>query len=80
MNITVVLEELTAKECRESKPYPLASTMVVLRCLCGYLIHPIAGASCPQCGLRVVDVRREPSGAIERGTVPVPLACPDPLP
>ena len=58
MNIIVVFEDQATKQCQESKPYAFASALEV-RCLCGNLIHPILGAWCPRCGLKVVEVRPE---------------------
>jgi len=57
MNMIVVFEDQATKQCQESKPYAFASALEV-PCLCGNLIHPILGAWCPQCGLKVVEVRQ----------------------
>jgi hypothetical protein len=58
MNMIVVFEGQATKQYQESKPYAFASALEV-RCLCGNLIHPIPGAWCPQCGVKVVEVRPE---------------------
>jgi hypothetical protein len=58
MNMIVVFEDQATKQCRESKPYAFASALEV-RCLCGNFVHPIPGAWCPQCGMKVVEVRPE---------------------
>jgi hypothetical protein len=58
MNVIVVLEHQATKQCQESKPYIFATALDV-RCICGNLIHPIAGAWCTQCGLKIVAVRSE---------------------
>jgi hypothetical protein len=56
MNIIVVYEDQATKRRQEGKPYAFASALEV-RCLCGNLIHPIPGAWCTQCRLKVLDVR-----------------------
>ena len=58
MNMVVIFEDQVTKHCREGKPYLFASALKV-QCLCGNLIHPIAGAWCTQCGLKVLEVRSE---------------------
>jgi hypothetical protein len=58
MNMIVIFEDPATKHCLEGKPYLFASTLEV-RCFCGNVIHPIAGAWCTQCGLKVVEVRRD---------------------
>ena len=57
MNMVVVFEDKATKNRQESKPYPFASALKV-RCACGNFIHPIPGAWCTQCGLKVLEVRR----------------------
>jgi hypothetical protein len=58
MNMIVVFEDQATKNCQEGKPYPFASALEV-RCPCGNFIHPILGAWCTQCGLKVVEIRVE---------------------
>jgi hypothetical protein len=58
MNMIVVFENQATKNCQEGKPYPFASALNA-RCPCGNLIHPIPGAWCTQCGLKVVEVRTD---------------------
>ena len=58
MNLVVVFEDQATKHCQEGKPYPFASALQV-QCLCGNLIHPIPGAWCTQCGLKVLEVRTD---------------------
>ena len=78
MNMIVVFEDQATKQCQESKPYAFASALEV-RCLCGNLVHPIPGAWCTQCGLKVVAVRQGyyggkpfdediPDGGSQKGT------------
>jgi len=64
MNLVVIFEDQATKHCQEGKPYVFASALKV-QCLCGNLVHPIAGAWCTQCGLKVLQVRVE---AHDRGT------------
>lgn len=54
----IVLEDQVTKQRHERLPYAFASALDV-RCLCGNLIHPIVGAWCSQCGVKVVEVRLE---------------------
>lgn len=56
MNTIVIFEDRTTKQCQEGKPYAFASTLDV-RCPCGNVIHPIPGAWCTRCGLKVLSVR-----------------------
>jgi hypothetical protein len=58
MNIIVVFEDQATKQRQDGKPYAFASALEV-PCLCGNLIHPIAGAWCTQCGTKVVEVRQQ---------------------
>jgi hypothetical protein len=58
MNIVVVFENQATKHCQDAKPYAFASALEVL-CPCGNLIHPIPGAWCTHCGLKVLEVRQE---------------------
>jgi len=58
MNMIVIFEDPATKHCQESKPY-LFATALHVPCLCGNLIHPIAGAWCTQCGLKVLEVRTD---------------------
>jgi hypothetical protein len=58
MNMIVVFQDQATKQCQEGKPYAFASALEV-RCVCGNLIHPIPGAWCTLCGLKVVEVRQE---------------------
>ena len=54
----ILIFEDRATQRTECKPYPFASTLEV-RCVCGNLIHPILGAWCTLCGLKVVEVRHQ---------------------
>jgi hypothetical protein len=58
MNMVVIFEDQATKHCQEGKPYPFGSALKV-QCLCGNLIHPIAGAWCTRCGLKVLEVRSD---------------------
>ena len=58
MNVIVVLEDEVTRQRQECTPYEFASALEV-RCPCGNLIHPIPGAWCTLCGMKVVDVRQE---------------------
>jgi hypothetical protein len=58
MNMVVIFEDQATKHCQEGKPYLFASALDV-RCLCGNFIHPIAGAWCTRCGLKVLEVRTD---------------------
>jgi hypothetical protein len=58
MNVIVVFEDPATRHQHESNPYAFASALDV-RCMCGNLIHPIPGAWCTQCGLKVLEVRQE---------------------
>jgi hypothetical protein len=58
MNFVVVFEDQVTKDCQYGSPYAFASALDV-RCPCGRLIHPIPGAWCLECGLKVVEVRKE---------------------
>jgi hypothetical protein len=58
VNVIVVLEDQATKHHQESSPYAFAGALEV-RCRCGNLIHPIPGAWCTLCGLKVVEVRQE---------------------
>jgi hypothetical protein len=58
MNMVVVFENQTTMRCHDGKPYPFASALEV-RCPCGHLIHPIPGAWCTHCGVKVLEVRQE---------------------
>jgi hypothetical protein len=62
MNIIVVFEDQATKHCQEGKPYAFASALEA-RCLCGNLVHPIPGAWCTLCGLKVLEVRHTPRPA-----------------
>jgi hypothetical protein len=63
----VIFEDQATKHCQEGKPYPFASALKV-RCLCGNLIHPIPGAWCTQCGLKVLEVRTDFRRTLEAQT------------
>ena len=67
MNMIVVFEDPGTKHCQEGKPYLFASALKV-RCLCGNLIHPIPGAWCTQCGLKVLEVRTDFRRTLEAQT------------
>jgi hypothetical protein len=69
MNMIVVFEDQATKQRQEGKPYAFASALEV-QCLCGNLIHPIPGAWCTQCGLKVLEVRPElkPGGSVPGGS------------
>ena len=67
MNLVVVFEDQATKHCQEGKPYPFASALQV-QCLCGNLIHPIPGAWCTQCGLKVLEVRTDFRRTLEAQT------------
>ena len=56
MNVIVIFQDPVTKHCQEGTPYVFATALKV-PCLCGKFIHPIAGAWCTQCGLKVVEVR-----------------------
>ena len=58
MNVIVIFQDPVTKHRQEAKPYLFASALKV-PCLCGNLMHPIAGAWCTRCGLKVVEVRPE---------------------
>lgn len=58
MNTIVVLEDPATNHRQECAPYAFASALEV-HCLCGNLIHPIPGAWCTLCGMKVVDVWQE---------------------
>jgi len=58
MNMIVIFENTATRQCQEGKPYLFASALKV-QCLCGNLIHPIPGAWCTQCGLKVMEVRTD---------------------
>ena len=58
VNIIVTFEDQATKQCQESQPYAFASGLDV-QCPCGNLIHPIPGAWCTLCGVKVVGVRQE---------------------
>jgi hypothetical protein len=53
----VVFEDQATQQRKDGTPYAFASALEV-RCICGNFIHPIPGAWCTQCGLRVVEVRQ----------------------
>ena len=67
MNMIVVFEDQATKHCQEGKPYLFASALKV-QCLCGNLIHPIPGAWCTQCGLKVLEVRTDFRRTLEAQT------------
>jgi len=52
----VVIENETTQQSFESKSYP-TRTALDIQCMCGASIHPIAGAWCPGCGSKVVQIR-----------------------
>jgi hypothetical protein len=57
MNMIVVFEDQATRQRKDGTPYAFASALQV-RCICGNFIHPIPGAWCSRCGLRVVEVRQ----------------------
>ena len=67
MNMIVIFEDQATKHCQEGKPYLFASTLEV-QCICGNLIHPIPGAWCTQCGLKVLEVRTDFRRTLEAQT------------
>ena len=58
MNMIVIFENTATRQCQEGKPY-LFATALKVPCLCGNFIHPIPGAWCTQCGLKVLEVRTD---------------------
>ncbi len=56
LNITIVFEDPVTKDCDESLPYAVGSTLDV-RCPCGNFVHPILGAWCTKCGSKIVELR-----------------------
>jgi len=56
MNTVLVTEDPVTKQNYDSEPFPMGAALDIQR-VCGGRIHPIVGAWCPKCGVKVVQIQ-----------------------